>query len=92
MKKLALLSAAPGGSGMEQLVGWSRGDHGGPVWERFLEEGFVVAVVDFRGGDLPQGEILLQGALERSLAFVRSGRLQKYLKLIDLGAVVQHNV
>ena len=33
---------APGGRGMEQLVGWSRGDTGGPVWERFLREGFVV--------------------------------------------------
>lgn len=41
---------APGGRGMEQLVGWSRGDHGGPVWERFLKEGFVVAVADYRGG------------------------------------------
>jgi acetyl esterase/lipase len=35
---------------MDQLVGWSRGDHGGPVWERFLQEGFVVAVADYRGG------------------------------------------
>ena len=43
---------APGGRGMEQLVGWSRGDHGGPVWERFLNEGFVVAVADYRGGNL----------------------------------------
>jgi dipeptidyl aminopeptidase/acylaminoacyl peptidase len=43
---------APGGRGMEQLVGWSRGDHGGPVWERFLQEGFVVAVADYRGGDI----------------------------------------
>lgn len=43
---------APGGRGMEQLVGWSRGDHGGPVWERFLKEGFVVAVADYRGGNL----------------------------------------
>jgi dipeptidyl aminopeptidase/acylaminoacyl peptidase len=42
---------APGGRGMEQLVGWSRGVHGGPVWERFLQEGFVVAVADYRGGD-----------------------------------------
>ena len=42
---------APGGRGMEQLVGWSRGEHGGPVWERFLQEGFVVAVADYRGGD-----------------------------------------
>ena len=36
---------------MEQLVGWSRGATGGPVWERFLQEGFVVAVADYRGGD-----------------------------------------
>src|SRR5690606_9060773 len=42
---------APGGRGMEQLIGWARGDHGGPVWERFLQEGFVVAVADYRGGD-----------------------------------------
>jgi dipeptidyl-peptidase-4 len=37
---------------MEQLVGWSRGDHGGPVWERFLQEGYVVAVADYRGGNM----------------------------------------
>jgi len=42
---------APGGRGMEQLLGWSRGATGGPVWERFLQEGFVVAVADYRGGD-----------------------------------------
>jgi len=42
---------APGGRGMEQLVGWSRGATGGPVWERFLREGFVTVVGDYRGGD-----------------------------------------
>ena len=42
---------APGGRGMEQLVGWSKGATGGPVWERFLQEGFVVVVADYRGGD-----------------------------------------
>jgi dipeptidyl aminopeptidase/acylaminoacyl peptidase len=42
---------APGGRGMDQLVGWSRGATGGPVWERFLQEGFVVVVADYRGGD-----------------------------------------
>jgi dipeptidyl-peptidase 4 len=42
---------APGGRGMEQLVGWSRGEKGGPVWERFLREGFVTVVGDYRGGD-----------------------------------------
>jgi dipeptidyl-peptidase 4 len=42
---------APGGRGMEQLAGWSRGDTGGPVWERFLREGFVTVVGDYRGGD-----------------------------------------
>jgi dipeptidyl aminopeptidase/acylaminoacyl peptidase len=41
---------APGGRGMEQLVGWARGDHGSPVLERFLKEGFVVVVADYRGG------------------------------------------
>ena len=48
---IILFHGAPGGRGMEQLVGWSRGDHGGPVWERFLQEGFVVVVGDYRGGD-----------------------------------------
>ena len=43
---------APGGRGMEQLVGWSRGATGGPVWERFLQEGYVVAVADYRGGNM----------------------------------------
>ncbi|HEU4604099.1 MAG TPA: alpha/beta fold hydrolase [Steroidobacteraceae bacterium] len=46
-----MFHGAPGGRGMEQLVGWSRGDTGGPVWERLLKEGFVVAVADYRGGD-----------------------------------------
>lgn len=48
---LIMFHGAPGGRGMDQLVGWSRGDHGGPVWERFLQEGFVVIVADYRGGD-----------------------------------------
>ena len=39
---------------MDQLVGWSRGDPGGPVWERFLQEGYVVVVADYRGGDWNQ--------------------------------------
>ncbi len=51
---IVMFHGAPGGRGMEQLVGWSRGDHGGPVWERFLQEGFVVAVADYRGGDWNQ--------------------------------------
>lgn len=49
---IVMFHGAPGGRGMEQLVGWSRGDHGGPVWERFLQEGFVVIVADYRGGDM----------------------------------------
>jgi dipeptidyl aminopeptidase/acylaminoacyl peptidase len=48
---LIMFHGAPGGRGMEQLIGWSRGEPGGPVWERFLQEGFVVAVADYRGGD-----------------------------------------
>ena len=50
-----MFHGAPGGRGMDQLVGWSRGDHGGPVWERFLQEGYVVVVADYRGGYL--GEV-----------------------------------
>ena len=41
---------APGGRGMETLVRWSRGADGGPMWERYLQEGFVVVVADYRGG------------------------------------------
>jgi dienelactone hydrolase len=51
---IIMFHGAPGGRGMEQLVGWSRGDHGGPVWERFLQEGFAVIVADYRGGDWNQ--------------------------------------
>jgi len=49
---MIMFHGAPGGRGMDQLVGWSRGDHGGPVWERFLQEGFVVIVADYRGGNM----------------------------------------
>ena len=48
---IIMFHGAPGGRGMDQLVGWSRGDHGGPVWERFLQEGFVVVIGDYRGGE-----------------------------------------
>jgi dienelactone hydrolase len=49
---IIIFHGAPGGRGMEQLVGWARGDHGGPVWERFLQEGYAVAVADYRGGNM----------------------------------------
>jgi dipeptidyl-peptidase-4 len=49
---IIMFHGAPGGRGMEQLVGWSRGDTGGPVWERFLQEGYVVTVADYRGGNM----------------------------------------
>ena len=48
---IIMFHGAPGGRGMEQISGWSLGTTGGPVWERFLQEGFVVAVGDYRGGD-----------------------------------------
>lgn len=55
---------APGGRGIEKLVTWSRGDTGGPVWERFLKEGFVVVTADYRAADfgrlaepIPAGKI-----------------------------------
>ncbi|RPI08653.1 MAG: hypothetical protein EHM65_10060 [Acidobacteriales bacterium] len=49
---IIIFHGAPGGRGMEQLTGWSRGATGGPVWERFLQEGYVVAVADYRGGNM----------------------------------------
>lgn len=48
---IIIFHGAPGGRGMEQISGWALGATGGPVWERFLQEGFVVAVADYRGGD-----------------------------------------
>ena len=41
---------APGGRGMDKLITWSRGDTGSPFFERFLQEGYVVVVADYRGG------------------------------------------
>src|SRR5689334_840426 len=49
---IIMFHGAPGGRGIEQLTGWSRGDHGGPVWERFLQEGYVVVVADYRDGNM----------------------------------------
>jgi dienelactone hydrolase len=48
---IIIFHGAPGGRGMEQVSGWSLGATGGPVWERFLQEGFVVVVSDYRGGE-----------------------------------------
>lgn len=42
---------APGGQGMDPLVSWVRGEWGGPLWERYLQEGFVVVAADYRGGE-----------------------------------------
>ena len=79
---LILFHGAPGGRGMEQLVGWSRGATGGPVWERFLQEGFVVAVADYRCGDWGTTNVPSSGrnatAIDDGLAvidFVRGSRM-----------------
>lgn len=45
---LIYFHGAPGGRGMEKLVDWSSGSTGGPLWERFLQEGYVVVVADYR--------------------------------------------
>lgn len=52
---MIVLHGAPGGRGMEQLVNWSLGKCGGPVWEGLLREGYVVAVGDYRGS-IPASE------------------------------------
>jgi hypothetical protein len=36
------VARAPGGRGIKQLVTWARGDFGSPVFERFLQEGYVI--------------------------------------------------
>src|SRR5690606_11280158 len=40
-RAIIILRGAPGGRAMEQLVGWSCGNQGGPVWERSLQAGWV---------------------------------------------------
>ncbi|MFN3324283.1 MAG: alpha/beta hydrolase family protein [Bryobacteraceae bacterium] len=55
---LVYFHGAPGGRGMEKLVSWSLGTTGGPIWERFLQEGFVVAVADYRNSSGPRADII----------------------------------
>jgi len=54
---LLYFHGAPGGRGMQKLVDWVSGSTGGPLWETFLQRGFVVVVADYRhpvGQDLGQ--------------------------------------
>jgi dipeptidyl-peptidase-4 len=80
---IIIFHGAPGGRGMEQLVGWSRGDHGGPVWERFLQEGFVVVVGDYRGGDWNTMNVPSAGpsatAIDDGLAVIEHVRTLPYV-------------
>jgi dipeptidyl aminopeptidase/acylaminoacyl peptidase len=92
---------APGGRGMEQLAGWVAGTTGGPVWERFLQEGFVVVVADYRGGPFPRGQAIKpedisyaddgMAVLEyvRSLPYVDKSRINLYGVSLG-GDVVMH--
>src|SRR5262245_6118276 len=68
---------APGGRGMEKLVTWARGDTGGPVWERFLQEGYVFVVADYRN---PPGR----------LGQARTGRPYEVTYADDAIAIVNH--
>ncbi len=81
----------PGGRGMEQLVGWARGDHGGPVFERFLQEGYVVVIADYRPVNLatladpppPEAVTYADDAVAvidhvRKLPFVDASRIHVY--------------
>lgn len=95
---------APGGRGMEKLVTWSRGDTGGPVWERFLQEGYVVVVADYRnpaGGLGRIGEAVREGEVSyaddgvavvehvRALPYVDPSRITLYGVSLG-GDVVMH--
>ncbi|MBL8178848.1 MAG: dienelactone hydrolase family protein [Bryobacterales bacterium] len=94
---------APGGRGMDQLVGWARGDHGSPVFERFLKEGYVTVVSDYRGGQnfsrLADGEDPArvtyaddaQAVVQyvKSLPYVDAGRIHVYGVSLG-GDVVMH--
>jgi dipeptidyl-peptidase-4 len=80
---IVVFHGALGGRGMDQLVGWSRGDHGGPVWERFLQEGFAVVVADYRGGDMgtmsqPSDEGLVT-SIDDGLAIIEHVRALPYV-------------
>jgi dipeptidyl aminopeptidase/acylaminoacyl peptidase len=71
---IVMFHGAPGGRGMEQISGWSLGKTGGPVWERFLQEGFVVAVGDYRGGEWDKANVPSTGndatAIDDGLAVI----------------------
>jgi dipeptidyl aminopeptidase/acylaminoacyl peptidase len=73
---IVMFHGAPGGRGMEQISGWSLGTTGGPVWERFLQEGFVVVVGDYRGGDWDTANVPSTGsnatAIDDGLAVIDS--------------------
>jgi dipeptidyl aminopeptidase/acylaminoacyl peptidase len=90
---LIVFHGAPGGRGMEQLVGWSQGATGGPVWERFLREGFVVAVADYRGGDWNTANVPSSGtnasAIDDGLAVVE---FVKGLPYVDRSRVSLYGV
>lgn len=90
---IVIFHGAPGGRGMEQLVGWARGDHGGPVWERFLQEGFVVVVGDYRGGDWNTMNVPSTGnsatAVDDGLAIIEHVRRLPY---VDAGRVSLYGV
>jgi dipeptidyl-peptidase-4 len=90
---IVLFHGAPGGRGMEQLAGWSRGATGGPVWERFLREGFVVAVADYRGGDWNTANVPSSGgnatAIDDGLAVIA---FVKALPYVDAARVSLYGV
>jgi dipeptidyl aminopeptidase/acylaminoacyl peptidase len=82
---------APGGQGMETLISWIRGETGGPMWERYLQEGFVVVAADYRGGargrpgaENPEGAVTRYddglAVIEhvRSLPYVDGNRISLY--------------
>ena len=68
---LVYFHGAPGGRGMEQLVGWSRGATGGPVWERLLQEGYVVVVSDYRAVSRARG--MLRPISAEEISYVDDG-------------------
>lgn len=57
---LVYFHGAPGGRGMEKLVSWSLGTTGGPLWERFLQEGYVVVVADYRNNVGAAEDVILK--------------------------------
>jgi dipeptidyl aminopeptidase/acylaminoacyl peptidase len=87
---VVMFHGAPGGRGIAQLVNWSLGKCGGPVWERLLQEGYVVVVGDYRGGD--NAGIPVKFRNQQVLDAETVLRFTRELSFVDTERVALHGV